>query len=81
MMEYHPLEPFLPANAKMLFLDSFPPLKKRRCRVFFILSWLLDFCFAKTKITPRAESQAGVPALVFRSKIFSGQQQKTFKLL
>ncbi len=80
MMEYRPLEPFLPANAKMLFLDSFPPLKKRRCRVFLSCHGCWIF-FAKTKITPRAESQAWVPALVFRSKIFSGQQQKTFKLL
>ncbi|MBQ4206366.1 MAG: uracil-DNA glycosylase family protein, partial [Bacteroidales bacterium] len=27
MIEYHPLKPFLPANAKVLFLGSFPPPK------------------------------------------------------
>ena len=28
-IEEHPLEPFLPANAKLLMLGSFPPQKKR----------------------------------------------------
>ena len=37
-IEWHPLEPFLPNNAKVLFLGSFPPPKKRWCiegEVFF----------------------------------------------
>ena len=28
-IEEHPLEPFLPVNAKLLMLGSFPPQKKR----------------------------------------------------
>ena len=35
MVEYHPLKPFLPANAKVLFLGSFPPPQKRWCMDFF----------------------------------------------
>ena len=34
--EEHPLEPFLPANAKLLMLGSFPPQKKR---------WSMDFFY------------------------------------
>ena len=35
-VEYHPLIPFLPANAKLLMLGSFPPQKKR---------WSMDFYY------------------------------------
>ena len=28
-IEYHPLKPFLPASARVLFLGSFPPQRKR----------------------------------------------------
>ena len=35
MIEYHPLKPFLPKNARVLFLGSFPPPKKRWCMDFF----------------------------------------------
>lgn len=33
--EQHPLEPFLPKNAKVLFLGSFPPPKPRWCMDFY----------------------------------------------
>lgn len=36
MIEEHPLEPFLPSNATMLMLGSFPPQKKR---------WSMDFFY------------------------------------
>ena len=35
-VEYHPLEPLLPANASILMLGSFPPQKKR---------WSMDFFY------------------------------------
>ena len=35
-IEKHPLKPFLPAKAKLLMLDSFPPQKKR---------WSMDFYY------------------------------------
>lgn len=35
-MERHPLEPFLPANARILMLGSFPPPRKR---------WSMDFFY------------------------------------
>ena len=35
-VEYHPLIPFLPENAKVLFLGSFPPQRKR---------WSMDFYY------------------------------------
>ena len=35
-IEEHPLEPFLPANAVLLMLGSFPPQKKR---------WSMDFFY------------------------------------
>lgn len=34
-LEYHPLEPFLPENAKVLFLGSFPPPRQRWCMDFY----------------------------------------------
>lgn len=34
-IERHPLTPFLPPNAKLLMLGSFPPPKKRWCMDFF----------------------------------------------
>lgn len=35
-IEYHPLEPFLPENSKLLMLGSFPPKKER---------WKMDFFY------------------------------------
>lgn len=34
-IERHPLKPFLPKNAKLLMLGSFPPSRKRWCMEFF----------------------------------------------
>lgn len=34
-VEQHPLEPFLPANGKLLMLGSFPPQQKRWAKDFF----------------------------------------------
>lgn len=34
-MEYHPFLPFLPENARVLFLGSFPPQRKRWCMDFY----------------------------------------------
>ena len=34
-IENHPLEPFLPANARLLMLGSFPPQKKRWSMYFY----------------------------------------------
>ena len=34
-IERHPLRPFLPANAQLLMLGSFPPSKERWCMDFF----------------------------------------------
>ncbi len=35
MIEYHPLTPFLPANAQLLMLGSFPPQRKRWSMEFY----------------------------------------------
>ena len=42
-VEYHPLLPFLPENARVLFLGSFPPQRKRWCMDFFYPNFLNDF--------------------------------------
>ena len=34
-IEHHPLQPFLPENARLLMLGSFPPPKERWCMDFF----------------------------------------------
>ena len=34
-IEHHPLDPFLPKNARLLMLGSFPPQQKRWCMKFF----------------------------------------------
>ena len=42
-IEEHPLEPFLPENARVLFLGSFPPPKARWSMEFFYPNWINDF--------------------------------------
>lgn len=42
MIERHPLRPFLPANAKVLFLGSFPPPQKRWCMDFYYPNFIND---------------------------------------
>ena len=41
-IEYHPLRPFLPENAKVLFLGSFPPQRKRWCMDFYYPNFIND---------------------------------------
>lgn len=41
-VEYHPLKPFLPGNAKVLFLGSFPPQRKRWCMDFYYPNFIND---------------------------------------
>lgn len=40
--EQHPLQPFLPKNAKILMLGSFPPPKARWSMEFFYPNWIND---------------------------------------
>ncbi len=42
-IEEHPLKPFLPDGARVLFLGSFPPPHKRWSMEFFYPNWLNDF--------------------------------------
>ena len=42
-VEAHPLPPFLPEGARILFLGSFPPPRKRWCMDFFYPNWTNDF--------------------------------------
>ncbi|MCG2652996.1 uracil-DNA glycosylase family protein [Alloprevotella tannerae] len=42
MIEQHPLTPFLPANAKLLMLGSFPPQTKRWSMHFFYPNYIND---------------------------------------
>ena len=41
-VEYHPLIPFMPENAKVLFLGSFPPQRKRWCMDFYYPNFIND---------------------------------------
>ena len=41
--EKHPFQPFLPANARILFLGSFPPQPHRWCMPFYYPNWINDF--------------------------------------
>ena len=40
--EQHPLQPFLPCDAKMLMLGSFPPSRQRWCMEFFYPNFIND---------------------------------------
>ena len=42
-IEQHPLKPFLPQEARILFLGSFPPPRKRWSMEFFYPNWTNDF--------------------------------------
>ena len=41
--EFHPFKPFLPPEAKILFLGSFPPQPKRWSMPFYYPNWTNDF--------------------------------------
>ena len=41
-VEYHPLKPFLPENAKVWFVGSFPPQRKRWSMDFFYPNFIND---------------------------------------
>jgi len=41
-VEWHPLRPFLPAKAQVLFLGSFPPPRRRWCMDFFYPNFIND---------------------------------------
>lgn len=41
-VERHPLEPFLPAGARLLMLGSFPPARRRWCMDFFYPNFIND---------------------------------------
>ena len=41
-VERHPLVPFLPENARVLMLGSFPPKRERWCMDFFYPNWQND---------------------------------------
>ena len=41
--ETHPFQPFLPQNAKILFLGSFPPQPHRWSMPFYYPNWINDF--------------------------------------
>lgn len=43
VLEEHPLSPFLPGKARILFLGSFPPPRKRWSMDFFYPNWINDF--------------------------------------
>ena len=65
-IENHPLEPFLPANARLLMLGSFPPQKKR---------WSMDFYY------PNLNNDMGriVGLLFFNNKdYFLNETRKAF---
>ncbi|MBQ7576206.1 MAG: uracil-DNA glycosylase family protein [Bacteroidales bacterium] len=42
-VESHPFEPFLPPDARILFLGSFPPQPKRWNMPFYYPNWINDF--------------------------------------
>ena len=42
IIERHPFEPFLPANAKLLMLGTFPPAEKRWCMSFYYPNFIND---------------------------------------
>ncbi|MGN0032351.1 MAG: uracil-DNA glycosylase family protein [Candidatus Limimorpha sp.] len=42
MIEKHPLHPFLPTNAKVLFLGSFPPPANKWCMDFYYPNFIND---------------------------------------
>ena len=44
-IEHHPFEPFLPENAKVLFLGSFPPQEKRWSMKFYYPNYTNDFWY------------------------------------
>ena len=54
--ELHPLEPFLPANARILMLGSFPPKRIRWSMDFFYPNLQNDMC-ASWATSPRGTSR------------------------
>ena len=42
IIEHHPFEPFLPENARLLMLGTFPPAPKRWCMAFYYPNFIND---------------------------------------
>ena len=42
LVESHPFKPFLPADAKLLMLGTFPPAEKRWCMRFYYPNYIND---------------------------------------
>ena len=74
-VERHPLQPFLPPNARLLMLGSFPPPRRRWCMDFFYpnrtnLMWLifgLVFCGDSQRLVDAGHKtfrQADIEALL-----------------
>ena len=59
--EKHPFEPFLPPNARILFLGSFPPQPHRWCMPFYYPNWINDFWRIMGLIHFRDKSHFCVP--------------------
>ena len=43
VIEEHPLQPFLPTGARVLFLGSFPPPREKWSMEFFYPNFINDF--------------------------------------
>ena len=67
-IEQHPLEPFMPSNAKILMLGSFPPQQKR---------WAMDFYYPNFP-----NDMWRIMGLLFHNdkSYFIDQENKTFHL-
>lgn len=56
MTEHHPFKPFLPENARLLMLGTFPPAQKRWCMEFYYPNFINDMwrimglCFFDNKL-------------------------------
>ena len=77
-VEYHPLIPFLPENAKVLFLGSFPPQRKRWCIDFYYPNFINDHWRIEGEVFFRDRNHfVGIEAKQFRiNEIVSFCQDK-----
>ena len=73
-IEQHPLPPFLPSNARLLMLGSFPPQKKRWSMDFFYPNWNNDMWRITALIFFNDKNYFTVP----KQKAFDKERLTTF---
>ena len=77
-IERHPLQPFLPENAQLLMLGSFPPPKERWCMEFFYPNPQNDMWRIMAQIFFGDKTHFEVPSTKTEKRVFNRNEIVSF---